>query len=115
MLFTEMICITRLLENIHNVLTVSVPDGLKLRHSHPCMYFSSPITVPDVSFYLRNLHTVQKMVSHKSLVCPIIHAVSTYYKNVLIPCGFEAVFNQMVCIVGGVGILYIHTVWGIGS
>jgi len=55
------------------------------------------------------------MVSHKSLVCPIIHAISTYYKNVSIPCGFEAIFNQMLCIVGGVGTLYIHTVWVIGS
>ena len=68
------------------------------------MYFSSPIRVLDY-VYLRDLRDLQKMVSHNHS-CPIIHAVSAYQKNVSIPYRFEPVFNQMVCIVGGVGTLY---------
>ena len=78
------------------------------------MYFSLPIRVLDyvyVHFYLRDLRNLQK----NGVLCPIIHAVSAYQKNVSIPYGFEPDFNQMVCIVGGVGTLYIHTVWVTGS
>ena len=83
--------------------------GTKITVLHTIDY-----SMPPIYTYTFTLGTYKKWCPIIT-VCPIIHAVRAYQKNVSIPYGFEPVFNQMVCIVGGVGTLYIHTVWVTGS